>query len=257
MNLNIPIIYEDEDVLVIDKPAGLKVHSDDFNKEENTLIDWLLSRFTNQNEELAAFSDFINSGDSFLTPQGLIVKKPGLVHRLDKDTSGVMIIAKNQPAFLFLKNQFQQRQVKKIYRAILSGALKMDMGEEKIITLPIGRHKKDPRKRLAHQKADGKLREAITVFRLLENLGDNYAYVEIEPRTGRTHQIRVHAKAFNHPVIGDSLYNSKDKNGGMIDRQALHAYQLTIKLPSGENKVFQASLPWDFIQALEKLKSSC
>jgi len=226
---NIPIIFEDDNVLVINKPAGLTVHKDERGQPNETLLDILIEKY------------------------------PGLklVHRLDKDTSGVMVVAKNEMAHEFLKQQFQNRETKKVYRAILSGALKMVEGEGKIIDLPIGRSKKDPRRRVANVKADGQLREAVTVFRLIENLGDKYAYVEAEPKTGRTHQIRVHAKAFNHPIIGDGLYNPNDDGGGAISRQALHACKLTLKLPGGASRLFEAPLPADFIQALEKLRASC
>ncbi len=240
------IIYENQNVLVINKPAGLSVHGDGVNQVE-TLADWLVEKYPETGEV----------GESMFTQKGEVIKKPGLVHRLDKDTSGVMIIAKNQESFLFLKKQFQNRETKKVYRAILSGTLKMAPGEEKIIDLPIGRSRNDPRKRVASKNANGPLREAITIFRLIENLGDQYAYVEAEIKTGRTHQIRVHTKSFSHPVVGDNLYNPNDNGGGVISRQALHAYQLTIKLSPSQEITFVAPLASDFAQALEKLKVSC
>ncbi len=232
---DLQIIYEDQNVLVINKPAGLVVHKDDRGEPADTLIDRLSKNY----------------------PE---IK---LVHRLDKDTSGVMIIAKNQETFEFLKDQFQNRKTKKVYRAILSGALKMKPGEERIIDQPIGRSKNDPRRRVASAKAAGPLREATTIFRLISNLGDNYAYIEAEPQTGRTHQLRAHFKAHGHPVVGDSLYNPKDNDREIINRQALHAYKLTIKIPAistkekGELRIFEAPLPADFVKALEKLKIPC
>ena len=246
MNQDIPIIFEDANVLVINKPAGLRVHGDGVNQAE-TLADWLVERYPEMGEV----------GEDMLSQKGEVIKKPGLVHRLDKDTSGVMIVAKNQPTFLFLKKQFQNRETKKVYRAILSGVLKLVPGEEKIIDLPIGRSRNDPRKRVASKNAGGLVREAATIFRLIENLGDKYAYVEAEPKTGRTHQVRVHAQAFSHPILGDHLYNPNDNGGGVIGRQALHAYQLTIKLPPNQEMIFEAPLALDFAQALEKLKASC
>jgi 23S rRNA pseudouridine1911/1915/1917 synthase len=242
----ITIIYENADFLVINKPAGLNVHGDGF-REEKTLVDWLLSKYPELSEV----------GESMLSQKGEEIKKPGIVHRLDKDTSGVMIIAKNQETFEFLKNQFQNHEVKKFYRAIVTGSFKMEIGEEKIINLPIGRSASDARKRVASPRIRGTVREAVTIFRLIKNLGNKYAYIEAEPKTGRTHQLRAHFKAYNHPIIGDELYNSKDDGGGLIKRQALHAYQLTIKLSGGESHTFVAPLPPDFEQALEKLEASC
>lgn len=242
----IDIIYEDADVLVINKPAGLAVHGDGISQDA-TLTDWLLSRYP----------EMIDVGESMFSQKGVEIKKPGLVHRLDKETSGVMIIAKNQESFLFLKEQFQEHQVSKVYRAILSGALKLAIGEEKVIDLPIGRSKNDPRLRVARLAGKGKLRPAETSFSLLANLGDNYAFVSASPKTGRTHQLRAHFKAYNHPIIGDYLYNPKDNGQGAIERTALHAYCLTLNLPSGKRETFIAPYPSDFAQALEKLKASC
>lgn len=242
----INIIYEDTDVLVINKPAGLAVHGDGFSQDE-TLADWLLSRYP----------EMINVGESMFNQKGVEIKKPGLVHRLDKETSGVMIIAKNQDSFLFLKEQFQEYRVRKVYHAILSGALKLQVGEEKNIDLPIGRSKNDPRLRVARLAGKRKLRSAETSFALLANLGANYAFVSASPKTGRTHQLRAHFKAYNHPIIGDYLYNSKDDGKGAIGRTALHAYSLSLVLPNGEGKTFIAPYPSDFAQALEKLKASC
>lgn len=256
MRKDIDIIYENKDILVINKPAGLNVHSDGF-REEETLVDWLMEKYPEIGEVGLGLRNFSEVGESMFNQKGVELKKPGIVHRLDKDTSGVMVIAKNQETFEFLKKQFQNRETKKVYRAIVSGALKMGEGEEKIINLPIGRSAHDARKRVASPRIRGTAREAVTVFRLIENLGDRYAYVEAEPKTGRTHQIRAHFKAYNHPVIGDELYNPEDNGWGLMRRQALHAYQLTINLPDGKPETFLAPLPSDFAQALEKLKAPC
>lgn len=247
MNNDTKIIYEDNDILVINKPSGLSVHGDGFNPETKTLVDWLLLRYPGIEKV----------GESMFTQKGVEIKKPGIIHRLDKETSGVMIIAKTQEAFLYFKKQFQDHKVKKIYRAILSGHVNLAMGEEKTLDWPIGRSKNDPRIRVARLHGKGKLREAVTIFRLLENICSNYALVEAEPKSGRTHQLRAHFKAYNHPIIGDSLYNSGDDGGGAIDRTALHAYSLTLKNLADEPVSFVAPLPVDFELALEKLKSSC
>lgn len=240
------IIYEDFNVLVINKPAGLSVHGDGFGEQE-TLVDWLVKKYPEIGEV----------GESMKSQKGEEIKKPGIVHRLDKDTSGVMIIAKNQETFLFLKEQFKSHSVRKTYRAILTGVLKMEVGEEKEINLPIGRSANDPRKRVASPRIKGVAREAKTIFRLLENICDKYSYVEAELKTGRTHQLRAHFKAYNHPIIGDSLYNPEDSGGGVMNRQALHAYHLAINLPELGEKSFEAPFPTDFAEALEKLRASC
>lgn len=243
---NIEILYEDNNILVINKPAGLVVHGDGFNQIE-TLVDWLLEKYPN----------IVNVGESMFSQQGVEIKKPGIVHRLDKETSGAMVIAKTQESFSFLKEQFQNHQMQKVYHAILSGALNLAIGEEKVINLPIGRSKNDPRLRVARLAGKGKLRPAETSFCLLANLGDKYSFVSASPKTGRTHQLRAHFKAYNHPIIGDRLYNPKDNGEGAIERTALHAYSLTLTLPLGELKTFVAPYPLDFAQALEKLKASC
>ena len=258
MKNDIPIIFEDDNLLVINKPSGLSVHGDGFNKEEKTLTDWLLERYPDEEGEVGlARHSFSDVGESMFTQKGEEIKKPGIVHRLDKETSGVMIIAKNQEAFLYFKKQFQNHEVKKIYRAILSGHVNLPAGEEKVLDWPIGRSKNDPRIRVARSGGKGKMREAITIFRLLENICANYAYIEAEPKSGRTHQLRAHFKAYNHPIIGDHLYNSIDNGGGAIGRTALHAYSLELKSLAGELITYVASLPPDFEGALEKLKASC
>ncbi|OJI09473.1 MAG: RNA pseudouridine synthase [Candidatus Vogelbacteria bacterium CG10_big_fil_rev_8_21_14_0_10_49_38] len=246
------IIYEDENVTVINKPAGMRVHEDGFGTGA-TVVDWLLDYCPT----------VAGVGEVMTLTNGKEIVRPGIVHRLDRDTSGVMIVAKNQETFYQLKQQFQARKTRKIYHAILSGSLKTAPGQEVIIDLPIGRSRRDPRRRVASAKAVGLLRPALTVFRLRENICGRFAYVEAEPKTGRTHQLRAHFKAYQHPIIGDRLYNPSDDSGEVIARQALHAYQLTIALPPvgegevGLTKTFTAPLPDDFALALEKLKSAC
>jgi 23S rRNA pseudouridine1911/1915/1917 synthase len=224
----------------------LAVHGDGFSEGEN-LVDWILEKYPELSEV----------GESMFSQKGEEIKKPAIIHRLDKETSGVMVLAKNQEAFLFIKKQFQAHEVKKVYRAILSGTVNLPVGEEKVLDWPIGRSKADPRLRVARAHGKGKLREAVTIFRLLENICSNYALIEAEPKSGRTHQLRAHFKAYNHPIIGDNLYNPKDNGGGAISRTALHAYEITIGHPKGEKMTFTAPWPADFAGALEKLKASC
>jgi 23S rRNA pseudouridine1911/1915/1917 synthase len=253
MTADIPIIFEDPNILVINKPAGLTVHGDGFGTGK-TLVDWLLFKYPEMSEVGEDMEPSTTLRHGFA---GQRIKKPGIVHRLDKETSGVMIIAKTQEAFLYFKKQFQNHEVKKIYRAILSGHVNLPIGEEKVLDWPIGRSVNDPRIRVARGGGKGKLREAVTIFRLLENICTNYASVEAKPKSGRTHQLRAHFKAYNHPIIGDSLYNPIDNSGGAIGRTALHAYSLTLKDLSGQEVTFVAPLPADFVEALEKLKVSC
>lgn len=237
------IIFEDENVLVLDKPAGLSVHGDGF-KKEITLADWLVGRWPS----------IVSVGEPAIK-NGQEILRPGIVHRLDKETSGVMVVAKNETSFKYLKDQFKNRQVQKTYRALVSGVFSKPE-VEKIVSLPIGRSDRDPRKRVASLKASGKLRLAETRFKVLATSSEGYTYVEAYPKTGRTHQIRVHLKAIQHPIVGDKLYAGNLTNLPDLNRQALHAYKLILSLPGGAKKEFTAPLPADMALALDKLKLS-
>jgi 23S rRNA pseudouridine1911/1915/1917 synthase len=232
--MDIQILYEDNDVLVINKPWGLVVHPDGHIKEA-TLVDWILTR----NPELKEV------GEPITLSTGEILFRPGIVHRLDRDTSGVLVIAKNQDAYLHLKSQFQDREIQKVYRTFVYGPMPVDSGT---IDRPIGRSSGDFRKWTAERGTRGELREAVTNWKVLKKNSD-VSYLEVSPKTGRTHQIRVHLKALNHPVIGDSLYAPNRAPLLGFRRLALHSYQITINLPSGETKTFEAPLPEDFMEA--------
>ena len=235
-------IFETPDWLVINKPAGLAVHRDLYTKEEEkTVADWFLANYPEAKEV----------GEPLKLDNGEVILKSGIVHRLDKDTSGVMVLAKTAEAYQKLKQAFLNREVKKEYRAIVVGELKQDSGE---INLPIGRSKKDPRKRLASLKAASTLREALTTWQRLENY-PGFAYVAAYPKTGRTHQIRVHFKAINHPLVNDVLYGEGGKMG-QLDRLALHAFKLSFPF-DGQVFSFEAPTPFDFESALDYLKSLC
>src|SRR5690606_9224822 len=194
--------------------------------------------------------DFAGVGEPMILPNGESQARPGVVHRLDRDTSGVMILAKTQKAFEFLKAEFKNRQVKKTYQLIVSGEIKDDT--LRVIDLPIGRSKKDPRLRVASRKAAGKLRSAKTSYRVIGHYQD-FSFVEAYPETGRTHQLRAHFKSTSHPIICDSLYNPKGVCPPELNRQALHAYQLELKLPNGQKKTFTAPLPTDMTLVLDNL----
>jgi len=220
------IVYEDADLLVIDKPAGLTVHPAP-GHAGGTLINAILAHYP----RLAEISP---------SAEG----RPGIVHRLDKDTSGLMIVAKNRSAQLNLVNQFKARTVKKAYLVLVKGKLKPERG---VIEAPLGR---DPanRKKMAVVREG---REARTVYRVVK-YRDGYTLLEAMPETGRTHQIRVHLAAIGYPVVGDAIYGVKSPH---LSRQFLHACRLGFKLPSTDEFVeFQSELPEDLERALREIR---
>lgn len=233
--MELKVIYEDEDVLVIDKPAGIVVFSE--NKiTEKTLIDYLLEKYP----------DLKNVGQ---TP------RYGIVHRLDKETSGILLVAKNEEVLTFLQRQFKEKKVKKKYLALVTGNLK---NKEGIIETLIGRSPKDRRKQkvyLPHQPAAQGKREAITKYRVLKRF-QNYDLIEVEPKTGRKHQIRTHLAYLGHPLAGDKLYGFKNQPWPKrLKRQFLHASYLKIKLPKGREKEFNSDLPKELKIVLENLEN--
>lgn len=257
-NIQIPIIFENADLLVINKPAGLVVHSDG-KTIEPTVTDWVLAHFPEMEdvgEPMILYKD---------TDKELIIKRPGIVHRLDRDTSGVLVLAKTQESFLHLKAQFQEREITKTYRTVVWGNTKDSEGR---IERPIGRSKTDFRKWSAERFARGELRPAVTEYKTLAHVSDvapepgetvqqkkiphNFSYLEVYPKTGRTHQIRVHLKAINHPVVSDGLYAENHPQVLGFSRTALHALQIEIEDTKGQVHVCQAPLPPDFIQFEER-----
>ncbi len=241
------VIFEDSDVLVLDKPAGLNVHGDG-RTVEATLSEWILKNYPELKDVGEPFELKPN-------PKNIpLILRPGIVHRLDRDTSGVIVVAKTPEAFMYLKTAFKEHQVKKEYLALVYGHLDLDSG---IIDTPIGKSKRDFRQREAGPMAGGVLREARTVWevkqRLVDNAGHNYTLVHVRPETGRTHQIRAHMKSIGHAVACDSLYAHGRLCPPPLARHALHAARLTLTLPSGESKTFESPLPTDFTAALEQL----
>ncbi|MFA6324689.1 MAG: RluA family pseudouridine synthase [Candidatus Paceibacterota bacterium] len=231
----IKILYEDKDFLVIDKPSGISVHPDGRTKEK-TITDWFIKKYPRSK----------NVGE----PMGEIFR-PGIVHRLDKGTSGVLVLVKNQKAHQFLKNQFQNKEVRKVYNAIVSGFVKNERG---IINKPIGRSPSDFRRRLAGRGARGELREAVTEYRVLKHfnvLSNKFTFLEVRPKTGRTHQIRVHMKFLNHPVACDSLYDLKGFCPKQIVRLALHAKSIEFKNLKGETIKVESPLPKEFLRIIK------
>jgi 23S rRNA pseudouridine1911/1915/1917 synthase len=217
------IIHEDKDILVIDKPAGLTVHPAP-GHPSHTLVNAILAHCPG----LATSSELM---------------RPGIVHRLDKDTSGLIVIAKNNSAREYLIAQFKKRTVIKGYLVLVQGRMSPEQG---IIEAPIGR---DPhsRRRMAIVEAG---KEATTRYKVRQYL-NNYTLVEVTPVTGRTHQIRIHLSAIGCPVIGDPLYGIKTAH---LNRQFVHAYRLGFRLPSTKQyREFTSPLPMDLEQALEYL----
>ena len=246
------ILYEDSDVVVIDKPAGLMVHPDGVSKEK-TLVDWIL----------AAYPDMRGVGEPLDLSRGKpdddqkerlavsVVERPGIVHRLDKETSGVLILARTPAAHVHLKDAFMNREAVKTYRAFLYGIIKEDRGS---VDKPIGKSRTDFRQWSAARNPRGVMREAHTDFKVLLR-SPLASYVEAYPKTGRTHQIRVHFKAIHHPVVADALYAAGKPHILGFTRLALHSKSLMIELPSGEKRTFEAPLPPDFIEGERQLRA--
>jgi len=238
--LPLDIIYEDSSIIVIDKPSGMVVHPA-YGNPSGTLVNALLYHC----KDLAGING---------------VLRPGIVHRLDKDTSGVMVVAKDDEAYHQLTKQFKNRTVEKVYLAIAYGQFAKDEG---LIDSAIGRHPSE-RKRMSTRTQKG--RTAITRWKVLERL-DGFTLLEIFPQTGRTHQIRVHLSSMGHPLLGDPLYGRKGRPGAIHDpllkecvkrmnRQALHAHRLGFNHPRTEERVrFVSPIPQDMKEVLEWLRS--
>lgn len=227
------IIFEDECILAVDKPAGLVVHSDG-RTEEPTLTDWVLDRYP-QLRELGG----LHTLDS-----GRYAPRAGILHRLDRETSGVVLIAKEEETFYAIQRQFVARSVEKVYLAIVRGMLDPADGT---IDLPIGRSRSDFRKWATGDDVRGTLRPATTAYTTLRDGGTGYSLVELRPKTGRTHQIRVHLSSVGHPIIADRRYGGGEALG--MTRLALHARSLTVEYPKGARKTFVSPLPADLERA--------
>jgi 23S rRNA pseudouridine1911/1915/1917 synthase len=221
------IVYQDEDVIVVDKPPGLTVHPA-AGHPRGTLVNALLTICP----ELANIKGTL---------------RPGIVHRLDKDTSGLLVVAKNEAAHASLAGQLKNREVHKVYLALVRGRVEPPQG---VIDAPIGRHPRR-RQRMAVVEGGRAAQTRYRVRKLLDDAGVAYSLVEAEPLTGRTHQIRVHFASIGHPVVGDRLYG---KASALVGRQFLHAWRLGFRLPaSGRYQEFESPLPGDLEGALEAL----
>ncbi len=241
------IIAETDEVLVVNKPAGLIVHSDG-RTQESTLAEWILKEYP----------ALLSVGEPWISPQGESVILPGIVHRLDRTTSGVLLIAKTMETYAYLKNEFKERRVEKIYRAVVYGLIAAEKGR---IVAEIMRSRETPKRWYARVCDEGEKpstgadqrsigRAAITEWRLLKRLSDpeteeSASYLEVRPKTGRTHQIRVHFASIGHPVVADHLYAPERKPILRFSRPALHAYSISLVL-KGKKETFVAPLPDDF-----------
>lgn len=227
------ILYEDSDVVVINKPAGVLVHPDGVAKEK-TVSDWMGETYPE--------SKFV--GEDSTLKNGEVITRPGVVHRLDRDTSGVLVLAKTQDAHAHLKEQFQNRTVAKEYIAITYGVPKEKRGE---ISAPIGRSAKNFKLWSSQRGARGQLRDALTLYEVIGERGE-YGIMRLVPKTGRTHQLRVHMKHINHPIVCDPLYAPKRDCPKEIGRLGLHAEKLTFSLMNRERKTVVAEMPEVFLK---------
>jgi len=231
------IVFEDECVCVIDKPSGMVVNNSATTKDRDTVQDWFVSKRSHG--------------------EGEFEQKGGVVHRLDKDTSGLLILAKNAKAYDYLKLQFLNRKAEKSYTALVHGEVKP---EKQIISLPVGRHPRNPKH---FAVVEDKSRSAITRWQVIGRYRDrqteeNYCLLMLAPLTGRTHQLRVHLKYFHYPIVGDPIYGDRKswkKDLIWCPRLFLHAEKLVLTHPGNLQQVtWEAALPEDLKSVLNNLE---
>jgi 23S rRNA pseudouridine1911/1915/1917 synthase len=237
-NIHLNLIWKSEDLIVINKPPGLPTHPNDF-KDKDTVA----------NAFVAIYPDSSQVGEDPL--------RPGIVHRLDGDTSGLLILAITQKGFTYMRKQFDERKVKKTYIACVLG----DIPKPGKVSFPIAHHPKNPRKMIALKKGKestrGKSREAVTMFEPIERFKKGYTLLRVKTLTGRMHQVRIHLSSIGHPLVGDSLYQSSkekelDRTG--LDRHFLHAAHLEFTGPDAKNIVLDSELARDLKMILMLLR---
>ena len=239
-NIPLDIVYEDSDIVVVNKPKGMVVHPAPGNPN-GTLVNALL----------------YHCRDSLSGIGGVV--RPGIVHRIDKDTGGLLVVAKNDGAHLFLADLIKEHDVERIYYAIILGNLKEDRGT---VDAPIGRHPVDRKRMAVIRGGEGRSRDAVTHWSVVERFG-RFTLVRCELETGRTHQIRVHMASIGHPLLGDSVYGGdgtqfEAKHRRLIEGQCLFAAELRLKHPTtGKDMVFTAPLPEYFEKLLAELRREC
>lgn len=235
MRFEIRVIFEDLELVVVDKPCGIVVNNSNTIKEE-TVQSWFENNYlkTKLDDASGQNSEFLSRG--------------GLVHRLDRDTSGVMVLALNEKSYLNLKDQFLNRKTAKTYLTLVHGSLNEDFG---IVSTPIERHPVDSKKFWVGRDP---LKTAITEWKVIKRFRD-YSYLEVKPLTGRTHQIRVHMRHLGHPVVSDPIYGNKKTRGeDVAPRLFLHATKLCFDHPtSGQRVEFESVLPKELEQVISKL----
>ncbi len=261
--MNISKVYEDDNILVVNKPAGLITHPKNINDTQPALTDWVA----------ANYPELKNVGEPF-SASGFPLPRHGIVHRLDKDTSGLIVIAKDQASFDFMKKQFQGHTIQKHYYALVYGTPKEKTG---VINAPLGRIGMKRTTQIGGKKMiDGK--ESMTEYKVAKRF-EKYSLLDVSPKTGRTHQIRVHLKSIGHPIAGDIVYSPKgwsrlpsSKNSTRqsrildsrsesgqrymppgLTRMFLHAYKLEFPAPDGKRLTLETDLPEDLQKVLEDL----
>jgi len=236
--MNLDIVYADSDILVLNKPAGISVHKINPQDPHQTLVDFVLEKYPEIKD---------------VGPDPL---RPGLVHRLDKETSGLIMIAKNQKAFAYLQNLFQKREIKKTYLALVHGQLKNKKG---IIETSLGKIG-TKQTVVLHGKKELKERDAVTDYKVLETYNLQpmaYSLLEVCPQTGRTHQIRIHLKSIGHPLVCDSIYGGKNHLcPPELGRLFLHAQKLAFQHLNGQNLVLEVDPPEELTNFLKSLNIS-
>ena len=236
----IKTIYEDSDILIIDKPSGLLTHPVNREDKSESVVSWVLKL----HPEIAEVRDEYGASVG-----EWVDLRPGIVHRLDRETSGLLVVAKNKSAFDYLKKLFQERKIKKTYVALVYGCFKDKSG---IIESPIGKLDGKQSTRI-HGKHDLKEKAAITEYEVLKEYSD-YSLLEVTPKTGRTHQIRVHLKSIGHPVVCDPLYAGKKLIcPPELGRLFLHAQKLSFVSPAGESLAVETDLPPELAGFLKNL----
>lgn len=247
--MEIKIIYEDGDVLVLDKPAGITVNNSDTTTGEETLQDWVENSYKFNDGHVA--KDVPK--DSFEEAnREAFYKRSGIVHRLDKETSGIILIAKNEDAFVELLRQFREREVEKSYTALVHGKISPEDGE---ISVPLGRLPWD-RKKFGVVAGGRDATTAYHVLRYIDMKNEPLTLIQLSPKTGRTHQIRVHLKYLNRPIFSDSLYGGRKtarNDRKILERQFLHASRIKFTHPKTHEMLsFESPLPQELEEFISK-----
>lgn len=236
----ISILFENDSLLVINKPSGLRTHGDG-KSEVPTVVDWIMKERP----------EIVGVGEN-MEVDGKTIERPGIVHRLDEETSGALVIAKTQQSFEYLKSQFKDRKVQKEYHAFVWGHFKETNG---VVDAPIGRSSGDFRRWQAGRGTRGEVRDALTTWEAIgrfEEDGEAFSFVHLWPKTGRTHQLRVHMKYLQRPIVSDKLYAPTKPAVLGFGRVALHARTVSFTTPQGEDVLVSAPYPADFEEALAK-----